>query len=617
MYSHRRAQKAIKLKKYEDFAGVDFSTDQTLISNNRSPWAPNLISDEGGFPEKRSGYSCERMGMNKVNGIYPMEVNGETYIIIHRGDEICQINYDNTIIVMRGVSDNRSSGFVFGGKLWILTGTEYIVIEAVSNYFKASWVQEIAKVPTTCISRNPSGGGVMFEAVNLITSKRACSFVGTNTDTTYFLDSNELDEQGVIEVFMGNMFYVEGYHFSVNRKLGIVQLLEPLSAPNVPGQDNIKIVYEKTVPGYVDRICKCTFATSFGAGANDHIFLSGNKEYKNIDWHTAPGDPTYYPDTGYAGIGNSDSAIMGYLRVGEHLAIVKESSASDTAVFLRSVSYDQQNGLYFPIKAGISTVGAIAPGAIMNFFDDPLYLSTTGLFGITSRDVSQEKTLKARSSRINPKLINEPNLEKAQMVQWGNYCIISINSRCYVADGRKLSRTSQSEMEYEWFHWTDIPATVMKVVDGKLYFGSEDGCIYVFNDQTSKDRYSDDGRPIVASWSTKADDDGDFTRYKSMPSIGSGVVIKPYTRSSVKVFLETDEYFNKLCKTENMDIFNFEELDFERLSFNTSELPKFVPFNFRANGYKSIRITVMNDALNEGFGVFAIFRRFTLGRYIR
>ena len=42
---------------YDKFRGVDMSTDPALIDTTRSPDAPNLISDTGGYPEKRHGWN--------------------------------------------------------------------------------------------------------------------------------------------------------------------------------------------------------------------------------------------------------------------------------------------------------------------------------------------------------------------------------------------------------------------------------------------------------------------------------------------------------------------------------------------------------------------------------
>ena len=45
---------SIRTKTYSKFRGVDFSSDPSLVDDSRSPWAPNMVSDAGGMPEKRS-----------------------------------------------------------------------------------------------------------------------------------------------------------------------------------------------------------------------------------------------------------------------------------------------------------------------------------------------------------------------------------------------------------------------------------------------------------------------------------------------------------------------------------------------------------------------------------
>lgn len=48
----KRSGTTIRTKKYERFRGVDFSTDPALVDDARSPWAPNMVADNGGMPEK-------------------------------------------------------------------------------------------------------------------------------------------------------------------------------------------------------------------------------------------------------------------------------------------------------------------------------------------------------------------------------------------------------------------------------------------------------------------------------------------------------------------------------------------------------------------------------------
>ena len=50
---------------YDKLRGVDFSTDPGMIAQERSPWAPNLVSGPGGYPEKRPGW---RSGVDYVTG---------------------------------------------------------------------------------------------------------------------------------------------------------------------------------------------------------------------------------------------------------------------------------------------------------------------------------------------------------------------------------------------------------------------------------------------------------------------------------------------------------------------------------------------------------------------
>ncbi len=52
----RKSGVVIRTTKYEKFRGVDFSTDPALVDASRSPWAPNMVSDTGGLPEKRPGW---------------------------------------------------------------------------------------------------------------------------------------------------------------------------------------------------------------------------------------------------------------------------------------------------------------------------------------------------------------------------------------------------------------------------------------------------------------------------------------------------------------------------------------------------------------------------------
>ncbi|MBP1577238.1 MAG: hypothetical protein J6C75_02030, partial [Oscillospiraceae bacterium] len=124
---------------------------------------------------------------------------------------------------------------------------------------------------------------------------------------------------------------------------------KPEDAGGVEGADNVKVVYSKKVEGYADRINKCTIAALYGKGSFDRVFFSGNPEYKNLDWYCGYNDPTYIPDTSYSVVGSEETAIMGYLRIGGQLVIVKEDNQQDSTIFIRSVEIDEKGDAKFPL----------------------------------------------------------------------------------------------------------------------------------------------------------------------------------------------------------------------------------------------------------------------------
>lgn len=126
---------------YDKFRGVDMSTDPALIDTTRSPDAPNLISDTGGYPEKRHGwktvveqpeadYTAGSPG--RVNSIHRAVLSSGEVRLVHIGTKLYQwTGWDTaaeTLTALTGAyADARSTSFTCAGKLWILTGSESMV----------------------------------------------------------------------------------------------------------------------------------------------------------------------------------------------------------------------------------------------------------------------------------------------------------------------------------------------------------------------------------------------------------------------------------------------------------------------------------------------------------
>ncbi len=615
-----------KAVRYDKFRGVDFSTDPSLVANYRSPYAPNMISDSGGQPEKRLGWRKIHSIDSPINGLYYGTIGQNKVFLAHGGTKLYKWSDTEAPTVLKtGIANAKSVLFSMAGKLWILTGGEYLVYDGTS----VTDVTANAYVPITVIARAPNGGGTTYQNVNLIGSKRKNYFLADGTSTAYQLDASGLDADTVTAEVNGTAM-TEGSEFTVNRETGVVTFTTAPAKPTVDGKDNVFITFSKTVAGYADRIKKCTLSALYGVGTSDRVFVSGNPDYRNWDWYCGLNDPTYFPDLSYSKIGGEETAVMGYSRLGSYLAIIKEENSQDSTVFLRS-SELLDNQAAFPLRQGIAGVGGIAKRSFAMLGDEPLFLSGTGVYAITSNLITSERTLRPRSRFVDAMLTKETGLSNAFATEWQGYYLLSVGSHCYILDGRQsMTKSADGEYVYECYYWDNVPATCFMNYRGidkqTLYFGTADGKICRFNDDIdTMDKYADypDGISgtavaISAAWATKMDDDGNPGQLKTMRKKGGCVTIKPYTRSSAKVCFRTDkDAVDWQVRYQTMDIFSWEDINFSRFTFNGNDGPQEVFFRKKQKKYKRLQIIIKNDAAKEGFGIFGISKFITVGGYAK
>ncbi len=609
------AQTKVMLKRYSSFRGVDFSSDPSLVDDKRSPWAPNLISDAGGFPEKRLGWRTLHQMDAPVNGIFFFTRNGERHMLCHAGDKLYKIPDEGQPQLLRqGLYSHRSCAFAMGGRLWILTGGEYLAYDGETVCAAA----DLAYVPITTIPKSTTERE-LYQPVNLLTPRRKNLFIGDGETREFTLDA-EADAGAASKAWIDGQ-EVTGFSVSGSK----VTFDTPPAASVPSGIANVTVEFSRTVEGYAGRIPGCTCCALYAG----RVFFSGNPDYPGVDWHSeidvaGVDSAAYVPDTSYTQIGSDNSAVMGYLRAGDALAVIKEDNEQDATVFLRTVQH-LDSGDIFPIEQGVSGGGAVSPWCFASLVDDPLFLSRSGVYALASQVVTLERTLQQRSGFVDARLRREPGLEEAVAAVWNGCYVLCVNSCCYVADAKQKSvRSNQTgTWEYEWYYWTHVPARVLCEQEGTLYFGTADGRLCRFNSDRvdgqgniRMDAYSDDGEAITADWATKLDDDGDFMRYKTMRRQGSGVYLKTYTRSGVRVIARTDSDFGTDIGRGSASLFTFADIDFTDFTFNT--LPQNVlPFGQKVKKYKLMQIICRNDALNQGFGVYGIEKRFVWGSLVR
>ena len=451
-------------RNYRSFKGIDFSNRGDEVNLYRTPDALNVWRNyrntQGRAVETRPDIDLVKEFTETIYGLFFYTYNGQKHRIVHAGTKL----YDNDKVIYSSMAAQKSQAFVYEKLLYIKDGNNYLVYDGTT-------VKEVEGfIPTTTIGRSPSGGGTVYQDVNLLTGVRKNSFVADGSSKDYFVDSESFDSDYKVKAWVNGK---EITAFTVDASTGKVTFTTAPAEPDTVGQDNVIIQFRKTVTGYRDKIDKCTLLEVF----DNRVFFSGNPDFPNMLWHCSLEDPTYCSDLDYYTEGMDDSKIKAIVSGNNALWVMKEPSQTNTNIFYHNPTIDDEVGKVYPSTHSSISTGCVSTG--INFNDDIVFFSERGLEAITG-DVTTEQVLNHRSTFVDSKLINEPNYKNVVLAEWEGYLLAIMGNRIYLAD-------SNAEIKYEWYLWQfDIDITGARVDDGILYLYSDKNIYSLTN--TSKDR---------------------------------------------------------------------------------------------------------------------------------
>lgn len=614
-------------KRYDKFAGVDFSTDATAISPTRSPDALNIMPDSGGLPEKRIGYRVLHNYPGKINGIFGFEDK----VLVHAGDSI----YIGEEPIISGLNDGKSAACIFCGKLWILTGEEFLVYDGEN----ISHVRDVATVPQVLSQTDDYlKNGFTYQPFNMLTTARRVGISIPEDGLRGIYIYQKADKSSVRLWYRESgkdiaLKPIQECDWDEDEPYLLVELENGIYTQGVG--DRVILEY-KLLEDREQIIEKCTFLATF----DNRLFVGGNPNYPNVDFYSELNDGAYFSDLNYTAIGTADeapegtyeengvgtggTAILGYSYVGDYLGVHKNGEGEGATLYLRRAEMTD-SGTIYPIAEGIAGEGILTPFSCATLVDDPLFLTKSGVYAIAHTDVARERCLQSRSVRVNARLCAESELSGAIACVWRGFYMLFINGKVYLADARQRSyaRNISGAFEYEWYYWDNVPATAVLSHKDVLYFGDAEGNFYRFNSDMLNHKgeylmtaYNDNGEAIRARWSTKMDDDGDFSTKKLLLRRGSGAYVKTYGAGDVSVAARTERDFGNLLNFKKLGLFTFENIDFTNFTFNTHPF-SFVPFGRKVKDYRMIQVILENNAVNQCMGIVAIEWQYKKGGFAK
>lgn len=413
--------------------------------------------------------------------------------------------------------------------------------------------------------------------------------------------------------------------------------------------------YEVEIPEVTNAFYTTSRNQNYSNGIYNVMFVGGvdNTQYPSFTsraWWSRINNPLYFPDTNYIEVGSNDTAVQGLTKVGDYLAIVKQSKTTDTAIFLvYPTSFEEETT--YAVKQGVQGVGALSRYSFNILGDETLFLSPKGVMAVVpSQD--EEHKVQNRSYFIDKRLLTEDATEAYSFVFDGKYFLSIGNGHCYVLDGNQKNSwgNDKTVLVYECYYLENVPAKCfVKFRDGLVFSDSNNVC--GFNDGYV-DAYNgeEENVAVSAEWSTIFDDDGALHYYKTMQKKGNLVSVlpleneRPYEEVSIdeEAFNEDKEHYfvfedGTYVQCTDTDVYSAtttyyvenrsstklfvrkddkDPVEIQRKFGLQTDTPSEMFLNKKFKKYKRLQFILRNDA-DENFGVDEIVKNYTVGNYAK
>lgn len=558
--------------KINKFLGLNQDDNgETELLLGESPKMINFKITDTYKLKKRYGYEelFTSIASKDIQGIFYGALNGSYHLLFACNGKIYKHNLTTGLNTELGtLTDAKTVFFIFNNKVYILNGYEY------KYWDGTTFGTVIGYRPKVAIGTPPSGGGTLYEQINLLTGAKRQTFSADGTSKDYQLAETNIVSVDFVKVNGVTKTLTTDY--TINLTTGKVTFV---TAPTT-GQDNVEIGWTKNNNDRT-QVEKCRASLIYGGANDSRVFIWGNSNYQNRRYYTdlADGVPSaeYFPVNNFSDVGSSEFAITDIVKQYDRQIIFTEVNAYYS--YLESI----QDITAFPVYPLNDVKGNVAFNQAQIVLNNP-YTIMEGVYEWAATTVRDERNAIYISKRVQPSLDNE-DLSQAITLDneaEGEYWLV-IDNRVWIHNYR-----NDTWYYYELFNKVKCITTI----NGNVYFGTDNGQLMKFD----KEFRNDNSNVVNASWEMGFYDFGEEWLRKYLNK--TWISLEPTTRSSLDVAYETnlDSSLTNPVKVSYY-LLDYGKIDYSNWSYETSSNPQ--PFRLKTKAKKFVyfKLILKNESL--------------------
>lgn len=551
------------------------------------------VTREGGL-EVRPGWKSLWDLEGPVEGLWAGEIGGQTRHLAAAGGKLWKLSSEGKAESLGNIGQGRCRFLEFGGRLYILTGKRYLVWTGYGQVTDVAGYRPMVITATT-----PEGSGTLLEEVNKLNGTRRGLYSPDGTAREFSLPEQQVSSVDYVRQ-RGDGSYLD---FVCDKETGKVTLKQ---AP-AKGINTLEIGWTKGMGSRGD-IMACHGAEIYSGQSDKRVFVYGGTDnrafYSGIDYD---GNPTaeYFPEGNVLRAGSEESPITGMIRHYSKLLVFQKNGAYSVETGNATLADGRVIPTFFlrPIQRDM---GNTAMGMVTLVNNEARTLWGGGVYqwkaGYNSYSNLDERTAKRISQRVEETL-SEMGLEN---------CVAfddEVRGEWYLSYGeRALVHNYWRDV---WYLYDHFPARCFGVMDGELYFGTQEGKVC----RVSRDYRSDQGEAIDAVWCSGAMDFDCGYRRKWGKYLW--VTMKPESGSCVSVATRTDHRNERVGCSIRSPRMNYHHVNFQHWSYSTANQCRMKRVKPWSGNWSSGQILLKSHSASETATILALEGTIRKGRFQR